>query len=76
MDKGLFFWSWSLLQEGNLQFRLSGGSGRTSYSCLTEKMKAGGDAGMPEIEDNDPAKAEDTPTGERSTPLLPHLDSW
>ncbi|XP_050165507.1 protein GOLM2 isoform X2 [Myiozetetes cayanensis] len=27
-----------------------------------EKIKAGGDAGMPEIEDNDPAKAEDTPT--------------
>ncbi|XP_010141845.1 PREDICTED: protein CASC4, partial [Buceros rhinoceros silvestris] len=27
-----------------------------------EKMKVGGDAGMPEIEDNDPAKAEDTPT--------------
>ncbi|OPJ70272.1 protein GOLM2 isoform X1 [Patagioenas fasciata] len=27
-----------------------------------EKLKAGGDAGMPEIEDNDPAKAEDTPT--------------
>ncbi|XP_008938583.1 PREDICTED: protein CASC4 [Merops nubicus] len=27
-----------------------------------EKMKPGGDAGMPEIEDNDPAKAEDTPT--------------
>ncbi|KAM6352468.1 protein GOLM2 isoform 4-T4 [Alca torda] len=28
-----------------------------------EKIKPGGDAGMPEIEDNDPAKAEDTPTG-------------
>ncbi|XP_031411239.1 protein CASC4 isoform X2 [Meleagris gallopavo] len=28
-----------------------------------EKVKPGGDAGMPEIEDNDPAKAEDTPTG-------------
>ncbi|NWR79135.1 CASC4 protein, partial [Centropus unirufus] len=27
-----------------------------------EKIKPGGDAGMPEIEDNDPAKAEDTPT--------------
>ncbi|XP_035191518.1 protein GOLM2 isoform X1 [Oxyura jamaicensis] len=27
-----------------------------------EKIKTGGDAGMPEIEDNDPAKAEDTPT--------------
>ncbi|XP_021263317.1 protein CASC4 isoform X2 [Numida meleagris] len=27
-----------------------------------EKVKPGGDAGMPEIEDNDPAKAEDTPT--------------
>ncbi|NXU58633.1 CASC4 protein, partial [Turnix velox] len=27
-----------------------------------EQIKAGGDAGMPEIEDNDPAKAEDTPT--------------
>ncbi|NXA05051.1 CASC4 protein, partial [Sapayoa aenigma] len=27
-----------------------------------EKIKAGGDAGMPEIEDNDAAKAEDTPT--------------
>ncbi|OXB77603.1 UNVERIFIED_CONTAM: hypothetical protein H355_002912 [Colinus virginianus] len=27
-----------------------------------EKVKPGGDAGMPEIEDNDAAKAEDTPT--------------
>ncbi|NXC09170.1 CASC4 protein, partial [Orthonyx spaldingii] len=27
-----------------------------------EKIKPGGDAGMPEIEDNDPAKAEDIPT--------------
>ncbi|XP_072201412.1 protein GOLM2 isoform X3 [Excalfactoria chinensis] len=27
-----------------------------------EKVKPGGDAGMPEIEDNDPAKTEDTPT--------------
>ncbi|NWH82033.1 CASC4 protein, partial [Piaya cayana] len=27
-----------------------------------EKIKLGGDAGMPEIEDNDPAKGEDTPT--------------
>ncbi|XP_030312641.1 protein CASC4 isoform X3 [Calypte anna] len=27
-----------------------------------EKIKPGGDAGMPEIEDNDPGKAEDTPT--------------
>ncbi|XP_015728776.1 protein CASC4 isoform X1 [Coturnix japonica] len=27
-----------------------------------EKVKPGGDAGMPEIEDNDPDKAEDTPT--------------
>ncbi|NXU83899.1 CASC4 protein, partial [Xiphorhynchus elegans] len=31
-----------------------------------EKIKAGGDAGMPEIEDNDPAKAEDTPTAPKS----------
>ncbi|NXC71896.1 CASC4 protein, partial [Anhinga anhinga] len=31
-----------------------------------EKIKPGGDAGMPEIEDNDPAKAEDTPTGPKS----------
>uniref|UniRef100_A0A669PFJ5 Protein GOLM2 n=1 Tax=Phasianus colchicus TaxID=9054 RepID=A0A669PFJ5_PHACC len=31
-----------------------------------EKVKPGGDAGMPEIEDNDPAKAEDTPTAPRS----------
>ncbi|NXP68970.1 CASC4 protein, partial [Chloropsis cyanopogon] len=31
-----------------------------------EKMKPGGDAGMPEIEDNDPAKAEDTPTAPKS----------
>uniref|UniRef100_A0A8B9T7B1 Protein GOLM2 n=1 Tax=Anas platyrhynchos TaxID=8839 RepID=A0A8B9T7B1_ANAPL len=30
------------------------------------KIKPGGDAGMPEIEDNDPAKAEDTPTAPRS----------
>lgn len=37
--------------------------GRISFSCLAEKIKPGGDAGMPEIEDNDPAKAEDTPTG-------------
>uniref|UniRef100_A0A7M4E1B0 Protein GOLM2 n=1 Tax=Crocodylus porosus TaxID=8502 RepID=A0A7M4E1B0_CROPO len=27
-----------------------------------EKIKPGGDAGMPEIEENDPAKVEDTPT--------------
>uniref|UniRef100_A0A8C9NIR5 Protein GOLM2 n=1 Tax=Serinus canaria TaxID=9135 RepID=A0A8C9NIR5_SERCA len=31
-----------------------------------EKIKPGGDAGMPEIEDNDPAKAEDTPTAPKS----------
>ncbi|NWI89410.1 CASC4 protein, partial [Pitta sordida] len=31
-----------------------------------EKIKAGGDAGMPEIEDNDPAKAEDTPTAPKN----------
>ncbi|NWJ01746.1 CASC4 protein, partial [Crypturellus undulatus] len=31
-----------------------------------EKIKLGGDAGMPEIEDNDPAKAEDTPTASQS----------
>ncbi|NXX96276.1 CASC4 protein, partial [Centropus bengalensis] len=31
-----------------------------------EKIKPGGDAGMPEIEDNDPAKTEDTPTAPRS----------
>ncbi|NXO04836.1 CASC4 protein, partial [Rhinopomastus cyanomelas] len=34
-----------------------------------EKSKPGGDAGMPEIEDNDPAKAEDTPTALKK-PLL------
>uniref|UniRef100_A0A8D2PSN2 Protein GOLM2 n=1 Tax=Zosterops lateralis melanops TaxID=1220523 RepID=A0A8D2PSN2_ZOSLA len=36
-----------------------------------EKIKAGGDAGMPEIEDNDPAKAEDTPTAPKSEGHLP-----
>ncbi|NWH88591.1 CASC4 protein, partial [Aegithalos caudatus] len=36
-----------------------------------EKIKPGGDAGMPEIEDNDPAKAEDTPTAPKSEGQLP-----
>uniref|UniRef100_A0A8C9ESK6 Protein GOLM2 n=1 Tax=Pavo cristatus TaxID=9049 RepID=A0A8C9ESK6_PAVCR len=41
-----------------------------------EKVKPGGDAGMPEIEDNDPAKAEDTPTAIKK-PLIsaPRSDS-
>ncbi|NXK67532.1 CASC4 protein, partial [Sylvietta virens] len=36
-----------------------------------EKIKPGGDAGMPEIEDNDPAKAEDTPTALKK----PHISA-
>ncbi|XP_062440264.1 protein GOLM2 isoform X3 [Rhea pennata] len=39
-----------------------------------EKIKLGGDAGMPEIEDNDPAKAEDTPTALKK-PLISALQS-
>ncbi|NWH59001.1 CASC4 protein, partial [Geococcyx californianus] len=41
-----------------------------------EKIKLGGDAGMPEIEDNDPAKAEDTPTALKK-PLIsaPKIDA-
>ncbi|XP_019389463.1 PREDICTED: protein CASC4 isoform X6 [Crocodylus porosus] len=36
-----------------------------------EKIKPGGDAGMPEIEENDPAKVEDTPTALKK----PHISS-
>ncbi|NXW79346.1 CASC4 protein, partial [Hirundo rustica] len=36
-----------------------------------EKIKPGGDAGMPELEDNDPAKAEDTPTALKK----PHISA-
>ncbi|XP_066184243.1 protein GOLM2 isoform X2 [Sylvia atricapilla] len=36
-----------------------------------EKIKPGGDAGMPEIEDNDPAKAEDTPTALKKPHISP-----
>uniref|UniRef100_A0A8C8R5Y0 Protein GOLM2 n=1 Tax=Pelusios castaneus TaxID=367368 RepID=A0A8C8R5Y0_9SAUR len=32
-----------------------------------EKIKPGGDAGMPGIEENDPAKAEDTPAGRKNS---------
>ncbi|XP_025963830.2 protein GOLM2 isoform X1 [Dromaius novaehollandiae] len=39
-----------------------------------EKIKLGGDAGMPEIEDNDPAKAEDTPTALKK-PLISAVQS-
>ncbi|NXC50997.1 CASC4 protein, partial [Penelope pileata] len=39
-----------------------------------EKIKPGGDAGMPEIEDNDPAKAEDTPTAPKSDDHQPVLN--
>uniref|UniRef100_A0A8C0GJ86 Protein GOLM2 n=1 Tax=Chelonoidis abingdonii TaxID=106734 RepID=A0A8C0GJ86_CHEAB len=35
-----------------------------------EKIKSGGDAGMPGIEENDPAKAEDTPAGSFVNSLL------
>ncbi|XP_062440265.1 protein GOLM2 isoform X4 [Rhea pennata] len=39
-----------------------------------EKIKLGGDAGMPEIEDNDPAKAEDTPTALQSEGRQPVMN--
>uniref|UniRef100_A0A8B9PID7 Protein GOLM2 n=1 Tax=Apteryx owenii TaxID=8824 RepID=A0A8B9PID7_APTOW len=39
-----------------------------------EKIKLGGDAGMPEIEDNDPAKAEDTPTAPQSEGRQPVMN--
>ncbi|XP_068814162.1 protein GOLM2 isoform X4 [Struthio camelus] len=39
-----------------------------------EKIKLGGDAGMPGIEDNDPAKAEDTPTALQSEGRQPVMN--
>lgn len=33
------------------------------FVTWAEQIKGGGDAGMPEIEENDVAKAEDLPTG-------------
>ncbi|NWY04927.1 CASC4 protein, partial [Nothoprocta ornata] len=39
-----------------------------------EKIKLGGDAGMPEIEDNDPAKAEDTPTASQNEGRQPVMN--
>lgn len=36
---------------------------RKKYLVFTEKIKPGDDAGMPGIEENDPAKGEDTLTG-------------
>uniref|UniRef100_A0A8C6ZFC7 Protein GOLM2 n=1 Tax=Nothoprocta perdicaria TaxID=30464 RepID=A0A8C6ZFC7_NOTPE len=39
-----------------------------------EKIKLGGDAGMPEIEDNGPAKAEDTPTASQNEGRQPVMN--
>ncbi|ETE69440.1 Protein CASC4, partial [Ophiophagus hannah] len=53
-------WGVNLTAAGELQWMVKQ---REKYLVLTEKIKPGDDAGMPGIEENDPAKGEDTLTG-------------